>query len=274
MMCTHDKEQRSRRFAQCALILGVIAYLSGGAVMRAQSSQDALPDGRGKAELSRICSQCHSLDIVTSRRMTQDGWEGVVNDMVSKGARGTEDEFDRVVKYLGQHFGPNSPMSKEKSPAPTTKSDVSPQTPPTPVARGNTDAGKALVESNACLTCHRINSEGSRMGPDLTTIGSKRSAEQLKTAIVAPDQEVLPENRLVDVVLKDGTTVKGRILNHDALSLQLIDSKEQLRSFQIFEIRKYTILTKGLMPSYSNKLSDQQVSDIVAYLSSLNESHP
>jgi len=51
------------------------------------------------------------------------------------------------------------------------------------------------------------------------------------------------------------------------MSVQLIDTKEQLRSFQTANIRGYTILTKGLMPT--PKLSDQQVADIVAYLSSL-----
>ena len=274
MTCRREK-QRHHRFVRCALILAAITCWSGGATSGAQSSRDDLPDGRGKAEFSRICSQCHSLNIATTRRMTQGAWEAVVNDMVSKGARGTDDEFDRVVNYLGQHFGPNSPMGKEPSRA-ITKPDVPTQAVPAPASRAmgaEAARGKALVESNGCLTCHRIDNEGSRMGPDLSTIGSKRSAERLKAAIVAPDQEVLPENRLVDVVLNDGSTVKGRILNHDALSVQLIDSHEQLRSFQTSKIRGYTILTEGLMPSYSNKLSDQQVSDIVAYLSSLNDSH-
>jgi putative heme-binding domain-containing protein len=107
------------------------------------------------------------------------------------------------------------------------------------------------------------------MGPNLSDIGDRRTAEQLQRSIVAPDEEVLPENRFVSVALKDGTTVKGRLLNHDALSVQLIDSKEQLRSFQTSAMRGYTILVKGLMPSFATKLADQQVSDIVAYLSSL-----
>ena len=37
-------------------------------------------------------------------------------------------------------------------------------------------------------------------------------------------------------------------------------------------MRGYTILTKGLMPSFENKLSAQQVADVVAYLSSLKGS--
>jgi putative heme-binding domain-containing protein len=132
---------------------------------------------------------------------------------------------------------------------------------------GDAAKGKALVESSGCMGCHRIGDKGSRTGPDLSEIGDKRTAEKLKTSIVDPDEEVLPENRYVSVVLKDGTTVKGRILNHDAISVQLIDTKEDLRSFQTSAIRGYTILTKGLMPKA--QLSDEQVADIVAYLSSL-----
>jgi putative heme-binding domain-containing protein len=134
---------------------------------------------------------------------------------------------------------------------------------------GDAAKGKGLVESSGCMNCHRINDKGSRMGPNLSDIGDKRTPERLQRSIVAPDEEVLPENRFVSVVLKDGTTVRGRILNHDALSVQLIDAKEQLRSFQTSNIKGYTILEKGLMPSFSGKLSDPQISDIVAYLSSL-----
>ncbi|HEY2013690.1 MAG TPA: c-type cytochrome [Bryobacteraceae bacterium] len=134
---------------------------------------------------------------------------------------------------------------------------------------GDAAKGKALVASSGCMNCHRIGDTGSRMGPNLSDIGDRRTPERLQRSIVAPDEEVLPENRFVSVVLKDGSTVKGRLLNHDALSVQLIDAKQQLRSFQTSEMKGYTILTKGLMPSFEGKLSAPQVQDIVAYLSSL-----
>jgi quinoprotein glucose dehydrogenase len=137
---------------------------------------------------------------------------------------------------------------------------------------GDAEKGKALVASSGCLKCHRIGDEGSRMGPNLTSIGERRTPDRLETSILKPDDEVLPENRFVSVALKDGTTVRGRLLNHDAMSVQLIDSKEQLRSFQTADIKGYTILTKGLMPSFAGKLSAAQVADIVAYLGSLKGS--
>ena len=134
---------------------------------------------------------------------------------------------------------------------------------------GDAVKGKELVASSGCLNCHRIGDTGSRVGPNLSDIGDRRTPDRLQRSIVAPDEEVLAENRFVSVVLKNGSTVRGRLLNHDALSVQLIDAKEQLRSFQTPEMQSYTILTKGLMPSFEGKLSAQQVADIVAYLSSL-----
>ena len=98
MFCTHS-------FVKIALVFGAAAYLAGA---------QTLPEGRGKAEFTRICSQCHAVTIVTKLRMTEDGWKSVVNDMVSRGAQGTDDEFDRVVKYLAAHFGPDSPGGASK----------------------------------------------------------------------------------------------------------------------------------------------------------------
>jgi quinoprotein glucose dehydrogenase len=137
---------------------------------------------------------------------------------------------------------------------------------------GDAAKGKELTALSGCLNCHRIGDTGSRMGPNLSDIGDRRTAERLKSSLLTPDEEVLPENRFVSVAMKDGTTVKGRLLNHDAMSVQLIDSKEQLRSFRTANIRGYTIQVKGLMPSFEGKLSAAQLADIVAYLGSLKGS--
>jgi putative heme-binding domain-containing protein len=134
---------------------------------------------------------------------------------------------------------------------------------------GDAAKGKALVDANKCLDCHRIGERGSRLGPELTTIGAMRSPDALARALVAPDDDVLPENRGIRVVTKTGTIVTGRLLNQDAFSVQLIDDKEQLRSFDRSALREAAILTKGLMPSYQGKLTEQQVNDVVNYLASL-----
>ncbi len=92
---------------------------------------------------------------------------------------------------------------------------------------GDPAKGKELVAANGCTRCHRIGDTGSRVGPNLTDIGDRRTPDRLETSILQPDDEVLPENRFVLVTMKDGTTVRGRLLNHDAISVQLMDGKEQ-----------------------------------------------
>ncbi len=138
--------------------------------------------------------------------------------------------------------------------------------PPPP---GDAANGKALVAANTCLDCHRIGDMGSRLGPELTQVGVSRSPDNLIESILAPDAEVLPENRSVRVVTKDGASVTGRILNQDTFSILLMNDREQLKSYQRANLREAAILDKGLMPSYQGKLTTQQVNDIVNYLASL-----
>ncbi len=64
----------------------------------------------------------------------------------------------------------------------------------------------------------------------------------------------------------------GRLLNQDAMSVQMMTPKEELKTYLRGNIREYTVLDKGLMPSSQGKLSDQQVADIIAYLASLKGS--
>jgi putative heme-binding domain-containing protein len=135
--------------------------------------------------------------------------------------------------------------------------------------RGDAANGKALVTSTKCLDCHRIGETGSRLGPDLSDVGDRKTPEQLQRAIVAPDEEVPPDSRSVRVVTRDGTTVTGRLLNQDAFSVQLMNPAEQLKSYLKSDLRELTILEKGLMPSYEGKLNAQQVADLVRYLASL-----
>ncbi len=86
---------------------------------------------------------------------------------------------------------------------------------------------------------------------------------------MAPDEEVVPENRYVRLVTRNGDTVTGRLLNQDAISVQMINQKEELKTYFRATLRDYTIVDKGLMPSVEGKLTSQQVADIVTYLSLL-----
>jgi len=150
---------------------------------------------------------------------------------------------------------------------------------------GDVARGKTLFEGKGqCLNCHRVNGNGSRMGPDLSEMGVAQraggpgppletvaagNAAALERAILDPDAEVAPANRFVHAVTKDGLTVTGRLLNRDNFTVQLIDTDGRLRAFTIAELREFALVTKSQMPSYKDKLSVQEVADLVSYLLSL-----
>ena len=58
-------------------------------------------------------------------------------------------------------------------------------------------------------------------------------------------------------------------MNQDTFSIQLIDSNDKLLSLDKSSIRESTLLTATVMPSYRDKLSAQELADVVSYLSSL-----
>src|SRR3982751_3589694 len=54
-----------------------------------------LPEGKGKEQFERICRTCHPVDVATRTRHDKDGWAGVVEDMVARGAQGKQDDLSR-----------------------------------------------------------------------------------------------------------------------------------------------------------------------------------
>lgn len=69
------------------------------------SAPQQLPDGPGKEQLSKLCAGCHDLMFTVSTRETEEGWTRIVNDMRSKGADGSEEDFAKVIAYLTKNMG-------------------------------------------------------------------------------------------------------------------------------------------------------------------------
>lgn len=135
---------------------------------------------------------------------------------------------------------------------------------------GDAARGKGLFEGRGqCLTCHGVNGRGSRLGPDLGDVGALRRAVELERSIVDPDAEVLADYRFVRAVTSDGKAIRGRLLNQDLLTLQLLDSNERLASLTKSSLREFEILKQSAMPSYRTTLNAQEIADLVSYLRSL-----
>jgi competence protein ComEA len=68
------------------------------------ASAQTLPDGPGKAITEKMCTPCHGLQNVIKARMTKERWAASVDDMVARGAEGSDDEIEQVVNYLVANF--------------------------------------------------------------------------------------------------------------------------------------------------------------------------
>ena len=135
---------------------------------------------------------------------------------------------------------------------------------------GDAARGKLVFEGKGeCLNCHRVGVRGSRLGPDLSDIGGLRRAVQLERALLNVARDPSPEYRSVRVVTKDGKEYKGRLLNLDTFTVQMLDSGERLRSFSKTELRDVSVITNSGMPSYKDKLNQQELADVVSYMASL-----
>jgi len=143
------------------------------------------------------------------------------------------------------------------------------------VPRGDMAKGRAIFAGKGeCSTCHRVNGVGPRVAPELTDIGTIRQPQELLEKLLDPSRDVRPANRTVDIVLKDGTTITGRLLNQDTFTIQVFDSRERLVSLPRTNVRDFTVRKDSPMPSYRDKLSADDVADLVAYLVSLKGLRP
>ena len=135
---------------------------------------------------------------------------------------------------------------------------------------GNAANGRTIFAGKGnCTSCHRVNGSGARTGPDLSDVGRMRHSTDIERAIVEPDFMIVPSNRYLRAVTRDGETVTGRMLNQDAFTVQLIDAKERLRSLVRADLKELAFVDRSPMPSYRGTLTEQEIDDLVSYLVSL-----
>lgn len=248
----------SWRFSRQFLVLA----LAAGAAF-AQQGYSARDIATGKQLYGVNCTNCHGPngDSVSGIDLGHGHFRNASTDddlanIIEHGIRDTpmppanlsDEQAHQIVAYLRS-------MAASFETSTASQADVS--------------KGRMIFETQGCFDCHRVHDRGSRVGPDLTSIGARRQPEDIERSIVEPNAEILPENRYVRAITRDGTTITGRILNEDSYSLQLIDSHEKLVSLQKSDLQSFEFLKSSPMPSYRDKLSAAELSDLVGYLVSL-----
>ena len=64
-----------------------------------------LPEGSGKDLVMKVCTVCHELTRITSKKKTKEEWNDTVDKMAARGAMASDEEFEMIVAYLAKNFG-------------------------------------------------------------------------------------------------------------------------------------------------------------------------
>jgi cytochrome c oxidase cbb3-type subunit III len=270
----------SFRVMGCTLIISLLVAVTG---LIAQDKNPYAGDPKaakvGESQFRANCAFCHGLgargggrgpDLTRAQkrhgngdadlfRTINEGVPGTAmppNGATQQGVGMTEEEIWQVISYIRsvQVKAPVQPM-------------------------GNAAHGKELFYGSAsCSTCHMVQGKGGRLGPDLSTTGSARSTSYLVESIREPSRrlaqgiseamkEFSQEYETVKVETADGQKFMGVVLNEDHFTLQMMDTRENLRLFEKDKLKSFEKTRESLMPAYDQKtLSDKDMQDILAYL--------
>jgi putative heme-binding domain-containing protein len=144
---------------------------------------------------------------------------------------------------------------------------------------GDPARGDKLFHGGAgCSTCHMVEGQGGRLGPELTSIAGARSREalvesvrfpskRLATGLIENTKEFPQEYETVTVVTEDGRTYTGVALNEDNFTVQMMDTQQQIHLFEKEKLKSFQKTRESLMPAYDERtLPQKDLDDLLAYL--------
>lgn len=258
----------------------LLASLTFAPLLSAQNNSAPAPNpqalANGKSNFRVFCSYCHGID-------ANGGFRGpsLISGRLSHG------ESDDAMLNNILHGIPGTVMPANDIDEPTAREIIaylhSLQKTSSASPNGNPDAGRKLFFGSAyCSRCHMVSGQGGRLGPDLSRVGASRPRNFLVESIRNPDAELTERSipldfgsvattyELITVTTRQGTVFSGVILNEDTFSLQFMDDREKIHSWLKSELKSVVHEKRSPMPKYdTQQLSDSQLDDLIAYLSSL-----
>src|SRR3954451_24493525 len=109
-----------------------------------------------EAPAPKLCTQSHPFENVIAIRRTRAQWEATVENMVGRGARGTQAEFSSIIDFLAEKYGLSGAVVRGAA-GPDDKPLVDPKA----------DELARPLWSVDCQACHGADARGTTRGPNL-----------------------------------------------------------------------------------------------------------
>ena len=138
------------------------------------------------------------------------------------------------------------------------------------MAAGDVGKGRDLFFGKAiCSTCHAVDREGGKFGPDLTNIGEIRSRHDLLEAILYPGVSFAREYETF-IVKYGSTTSKGIITQSESDFISLSTAPGVVIRIQRSEIISMVPESESMMPAgLEQLLNEQEMTDLISFLETL-----
>ena len=119
----------------------------------------------------------------------------------------------------------------------------------------------------ACLSCHKVGTQGGAVGPELTDVGKRLKPEEIVSSVMWPKHDVKPEYLAWTILTSDGRTKTGykRKVTDESIELYDTTSREMVTipvSEIDAEVEAGTLMPDGIMSS----MRYDQRRDLVAFL--------
>ena len=154
-------------------MLSGMRYALGCVLLTAAIARGQLPEGQHRDTVQRVCSGCHTVQMFTGRTMTRQQWGATVSNMIGRGAKINDDEFDQIVSYLATTF----PVNGNATVVTGAVKQVKPARKPSLIDQAGSDDKQVVDEDAAargrtiyiasCITCHGTRARGGPRGADL-----------------------------------------------------------------------------------------------------------
>ena len=130
--------------------------------------------------------------------------------------------------------------------------------------QGDPERGKKVFETN-CAKCHRFGSMGNTVGPDLTGV-AVRERKEILVDILDPNRSVEGNYRQYGIETRKGTLLTGLLVAETRTAVELLDSEAKKHVVLREDIETMTASKLSLMPEGFEKLPQDDLTGLLAFL--------
>lgn len=136
--------------------------------------------------------------------------------------------------------------------------------------KGDAEKGKAFFTSQSCIACHTFADGQTPKGPHLKDIGKRYSKVELVDSILKPNAKIAQGFDSWQFLTEGGQVYTGFVVLESAEAVTIRQSSGVAVEIPKEEIEERKKQENSLMPSgLVNNLTPEQLSDLLAYLTSL-----